>query len=232
MALFLDIKQDVRIFASTRPRLFYPFCAVRKRNRGLIVRKNTQFVIEGYPRSANTFAVLAFQKGESRPVRLGHHLHVPAQIMRAVEWNIPALVLIRDPVDAILSLLVRYPKLSPARCLRDYMIFYESIKHLRNGFVIGKFDDVINRHGEIIESVNRKFGTDFTPFVGTPENIAKVFADINLVHEEIGETAEQIARPTEEKNRLKRKIKDSLETEEILPMVEKARECYKQFIAS
>lgn len=229
--MFPGLRHDIRSYAATRPWLFYPLCMLEKRNRGLIVRKSTQFVIEGYPRSANTFAVLAFQRGEPRPIRLGHHLHVPVQIMRAVGWKIPTLVLIRQPVDAVLSLLVRYPELSPRKCLRDYIVFYESITHLRDGFVIGEFDDVINRHGTVIEAVNRKFGTDFTPFVGTPENIAGVFSDINLVHQEIGETSEQIARPTEEKNRLKRKIKDSLETREIQPLVEKARECYKRFVA-
>jgi hypothetical protein len=224
VSVLLDFRHVVRSFAATRPNLFFRFWALKKKNRGLIVRPDTQFVIEGYPRSANTFAVLAFQRAESRPVRLAHHLHVPAQIMRAVEWRIPTLVLIRKPVDAVTSLLIRYTDLDPRRCLRDYTIFYDSILSLRGGFVVGEFDEVVNNFGSVIAKVNVRFGTNFATFSHTETNVSDVFSDVDAVHQEAGESSEQIARPTDSKNRLKARIKQAFESAEIAPYL-KAAQC-------
>src|SRR5262245_54574684 len=44
------------------------------------VFRDTDAVIEGFPRSANTFAAAAFALAQTTPVRLAHHLHVPSQI--------------------------------------------------------------------------------------------------------------------------------------------------------
>lgn len=229
--VLFDFRHNIRSFAATRPNLFYPLWTLRKKNRGLAVRRNTQFVIEGYPRSANTFAVLAFQRAETRPIRLAHHLHVPAQIMRAVEWRIPTLVLVRKPGDAITSLLIRYPKLNLRKCLRDYIIFYDSIAHLRHGFVVGEFNEVINNFGSVIAKVNSKFGTDFAAFAHTEVNVANVFSDVDAVHREIGETADQIARPTENKDRLKQSVRERLASREMSSFVRAAEECYSRFLS-
>jgi hypothetical protein len=41
--------------------------------------------------------------------RIAHHLHVPAQVVRAARWQIPSLVLIRRPRDAVLSFAIWDP---------------------------------------------------------------------------------------------------------------------------
>ncbi|RMG27959.1 MAG: hypothetical protein D6732_19595, partial [Methanobacteriota archaeon] len=45
-----------------------------------LIGARTEIVIEGYPRSANTFAVVAFRLAQNRPVKIAHHLHMEAQI--------------------------------------------------------------------------------------------------------------------------------------------------------
>ena len=63
-------------------------------------------VIEGFPRSGNSFARRAFIMAQDETfdvTRIAHHLHVPAQVIRAARWRIPTLVLIRRPKDAVLS---------------------------------------------------------------------------------------------------------------------------------
>ena len=46
-------------------------------------RLHTELVIEAFPRSANTFATVAFQLSQPAPVRVAHHLHAPAQVTEA-----------------------------------------------------------------------------------------------------------------------------------------------------
>src|SRR6266487_5999519 len=85
-----------------------------------VISSDTELVIDGYTRSASTFAVYAFQLSQEKPVRLAHHLHAPAQLIAAARRGVPALVLIREPQGAILSQLVREPDVA----LRNALVAY------------------------------------------------------------------------------------------------------------
>jgi hypothetical protein len=54
--------------------------------------------------------------------RIAHHLHVPAQVVRTTQWQIPTLVLIRVPRDAVRSSAIRDP-ISFDQALRYYVSF-------------------------------------------------------------------------------------------------------------
>src|SRR5262245_32533170 len=69
----------------------------RNPSRSEPVFRDTEAIIEGFPRSANTFAATAFQLAQTKPVRVAHHLHVPSQIIAGARWGIPTIVLVRDP---------------------------------------------------------------------------------------------------------------------------------------
>lgn len=88
---------------------------------------NTELVIEGFPRSGNTFAGAAFTVVQGRPVTLGRHMHRPAQVIAAARRGLPTLVFIRRPSDAVLSLVIRHPHISIAKALNDYIRFYTAI---------------------------------------------------------------------------------------------------------
>src|SRR5919112_6338070 len=100
-------KADARVWArryvGRHPFLFYNFYRLKPTYRDLLVDRKTQIVIEGFPRSGNTFAVVAFQQAQRESVRVAHHLHMPAQVIRAAKWGIPTLLLARKPTDAALS---------------------------------------------------------------------------------------------------------------------------------
>ena len=61
----------------------------------------TRICIEGYPRSANTFAGRLFHL--ANPVPIAHHTHLINNVKLALGYGIPVLILIRDPADAIAS---------------------------------------------------------------------------------------------------------------------------------
>jgi hypothetical protein len=55
-----DIREQVRRYVGEHPFLFFNFYGLRPRYLDLLVDRTTQLVIEGFPRSGNTFAVVAF----------------------------------------------------------------------------------------------------------------------------------------------------------------------------
>jgi len=63
---------------------------------GSRITGETEVVIDGFPRSGNTFAVVAFRQAQSRRVSVAHHGHVPALAIEAHRRGVPALVLIRE----------------------------------------------------------------------------------------------------------------------------------------
>src|SRR3712207_2475410 len=109
--------------------------------------------------------------------RIAHHLHVPAQVVQAARWQIPTLVLIRKPRDAVLSFALWDP-ISVDQALRYYRSFYETVEKCRDAYVLGPFEEITEDFGQVIQRINDKFGTTFSLFRHDEENVSKVFADM------------------------------------------------------
>jgi hypothetical protein len=210
-----SIKQQVQLHAGKHPLLYYSLLGLRRRQkyRDLAVHRDTQLVIAGFPRSGNTFAVVAFRQAQQESVSIANHLHAPAQVIRAARWQIPTLVLIRNPVDAVVSLIIRHPHISTTWALKSYISFYETIASYRHAYVIGLFDEVVEDYGAVIGRVNAKFNTRFSPFDHTEDNVREVFARIESLNRAKGEglVEEQIARPSPTREELKCRAKGELE---------------------
>jgi len=176
------------------------------------VRRKSALVLEGFPRSGNSFALRAIQLSQPERLRIAHHLHVPAQILRAAEWRVPALVLIRRPADATISSLQRVPWLSAEEALAHWLWFYESIAPAKDWYVLAPFDVVTTRFGEVIAKVNARYGTQFTPFEHTPENVEKVFQRIDQRAKAKGRSAHEVSRPTAEREARRAEVARRLES--------------------
>jgi hypothetical protein len=227
------IKRAAQIYAGERPSIF--FAVHRLKRDPLAVQPTTQLVIEGFPRSANTFSVWAFREAQREEVRLAHHLHYPAQVVRAAQWQIPILLLIREPKDAITSLLMRRPLLPLEQALRHYISFYGIAARHRDAFVLGSFEEVVEDYGAVIERINDRFATEFSLFDHTEENVKKVYSRIEERHkaqhrEEISET--RVARPSATKEELKRKMNLTLEAPKHKKFLAQATIVYDHLIAS
>jgi hypothetical protein len=136
-----------------------------------VISPQTELVIDGYTRSATTFAVYALQLAQTQPVRLAHHLHAPAQLIEAARRGVPALLLIREPQGAILSQLVREPWVTVSGALLAYSRFYTCLLPYRDRFVVGEFAQVTGDFGAVVRRLNARFGTSFAAFVPTEANV-------------------------------------------------------------
>jgi hypothetical protein len=151
----------------------------RRRHPLAVLQAETELVIEAYPRSANTFATVAFQISQPRPVRLAHHLHAPAQIVAAARRRVPVMVPVRHPRDCAISVAIRAPYVSLGQALEAYRSFHEAVLPYRDSCHVALFEDVVTDFGQVVVGLNAHFGTSFTPFDHTQENVERVYALID-----------------------------------------------------
>jgi hypothetical protein len=168
-----------------------------------IVGPDTEVMIEGFPRSANTFAVTAFQLAQQRDVRIAHHVHEAVHVRAAAERGVPVLLLVRRPEDAVVSALLRKPQLSMTVTARVYRQFHADLLALSPGFVVADFDQVTTDFGAVIRRLNARYGTGFAEFEHTPDNVERCFQQIDR-HSRTrtgGElVAQVVARPSDAKH--------------------------------
>jgi hypothetical protein len=160
-------KHKARSFLSLYPELFFPLVKL-KESKKLAVGKHTQIVIEGFPRSGNSFVVGAFEAAQPNPVVIAHHLHAPAQIIQAARQDIPTLVLAREPVGAVVSRLAMGLEVNELRgtqaflpslsqLLRTYIGFYTRILPYQDQYVLGLFEEVTRDLGTLIKKSTKSF---------------------------------------------------------------------------
>ena len=227
-----DAREWARRYVGRRPFLFYNFYRLRPNYRDLLVDRRTQIVIEGIPRSGNTFAVVAFEQAQRESVRIAHHLHMPAQVIRAAQWRIPTLLLVRKPKDAVLSWVIREPGVPIRQALKHYISFYEKAAEYRDALVEGFFEEVTRDYGAVVERVNAKFGTEFSSFVHSEDNVKRVFDRIEELHRARrgGRLDEkQIAHPSAVKAGLKDALRKELEAPEVRKLTTRAEAVYDSF---
>lgn len=232
-ALLLKVRHVIRSYIDCWPCMYLALCRLRPKTRQITLSKGTEIVIEGYPRSANTFAVAAFTFAQGRPVKIARHLHAASQVIAGVKMGIPTLVLIRQPEQAVLSLLVRAPHITAKQALRDYIRFYKSILPYCEGYVVADFEEVTGNFGRVIQRINDRFGTNFRVFEHTEENLKKVFQIVEEMDKQdtgLPEVKEEtVARPSAERERLKMLMREKLKESGMSKLLHEAQELYRTF---
>jgi len=124
-----------------------------------LVNSETEICIEGYPRSANTF-IFHLLKILKPSVLVGGHSHTIANIKLALKKKVPVFVLIRNPIDAISSQVLRSnivknksEKKNIEYAIEDYKSFYNYILKNRDKVKLLHFDDVLNNLDNILRII-------------------------------------------------------------------------------
>jgi hypothetical protein len=254
------LRHLVRVRASEHPTIYLPFA--RRKYPGPspeVISSETELVIDGYTRSATTFAVYAFQLAQARPVRIAHHLHAPAQLIAAAKMGIPVLALIRDPQGAILSQLVREPWVALRDALVAYRRFYSCLLPYLSSFVVGEFDQVTRDFGAVVRRLNQRFGTSFQEFQHTEANVRECYAlsrerptlsrtllgfESGLVtHDELDRERDRLARtppqapgtadvwvPSAERERAKAELLERWRQADLAGLRDRAQATYREFL--
>lgn len=126
-----------------------------------VCRRQTDIVIEGYPRSGNTFAVRMLQlldpSGSSDPDELSmdiaHHTHDIGNLRLAVHMQKPMVVLTRDPAEAILSYLIYSNRALDDLCDR-YIAFHANVLALPRRPAVIDFATVVSDFNVVVDRIN------------------------------------------------------------------------------
>ena len=188
-------------------------------------------MIEGMPRSGNTFARHAFDLAQAAPLVVSSHVHTPSAVVAAVRCDIPTLVLVRRPLDTVISLVIAAPHVTLDAAVDEWIHHYEVLWPLRDSFVVATFDEVTEDFGAVTERLNRRFGTSFDRFQPTEENIAAVFASIEAEHLEVhGRTEHAIPRPSAARKGPREALLAAADGPELAPAWARADALYERYL--
>jgi len=229
----MGLLYDLKTLVARYPPLALPIARLR-RGHGEVVSRDTEIVIEGFPRTGSSFAVAAFRRAQDRPVRVAHHVHAPAQVMVAVRRHVPALVLIRRPEDVVLSLVIRNPEIPVAQALTGYERFYRPLLRVKARFEAATFEEVVEDFGKVIDRINERYGTVFARFEHTEANAAAILAEIEedyLTRDPPGERFERIVpRPSRRRLRLKEELRVQYRDPALAEARARAESLYESFV--
>jgi hypothetical protein len=252
------MRHRVRTLVSEHPEPYLSFARLKYPGPSpRVIGPDTAVVIDGYTRSASTFAVYAFQLSQPRPVRLAHHLHAPAQLIEAARRSLPTLMVIREPRGALLSQLVREPDVDLLDALYSYRRFHTSLMGYRDAFVVADFAEVTGDFGAVVARMNEKYGTSFGHFSGTPSEVSRCMSliaqrptlspyllgfesgEVTLVEAEVqmaslpGPSAADAAWiPSSDRNDAKMALERLWSSPRIASARSRAEDCYEAFVAS
>jgi hypothetical protein len=219
---------------SRSPSLFPWLVRAQRRRNNHRAAPGIDIVIDGFPRSANTFSARAFEFANPS-ARASHHMHTPANILLGVRYRIPTVVLIRKPDDAVVSEVIREPRKNLRRALLEWNSFYGLVLPVLDQVVVADFATVTTDYSVVTDEVNRRFGTTFVPHHNSPEADEKVFAAIDARARSRGKSGSrlesQVPRPSKSRAEQKPRLQAELGRSELRPLVERAQALYTQFAA-
>ena len=197
------------------------------------ITDHTEIVIEGFPRSGNTFAAFALEEAEGRDVDVSSHVHVPAQVKLAVKLAKPTLLVVRDPMGTLTSLLTAAPHVRFESAIREYIHHHRELVPFRSGYVIGTFEKTTTDFSSVIDAVNQRFGTTFATFTQTPDTVDRVFARIDAHHRHTygdGASERVVPRPSPARHAEKLWLADQLESGRYNGLMAEARGVYDELV--
>lgn len=194
------------------PRLYVRFARRRNPHRPLI-DSSTDAVIEGFPRSGNTF-LLSWITLANPELKVASHLHSVAHLRAGLKQKTPVVVLLRSPTEAMTSELLnrigRGDPLSFQQVFRRYERFYQGAKRYRDDVIISPFETTTKQPELVVRALNERTGwaLDLEPLQKENEVLADV-ERLNTLH--VGEPNElTVARPSESRAELAARIKQEL----------------------
>jgi hypothetical protein len=197
------------------------------------ITDRTRLVIEGFPRSGNTFAVFAFRNAQGPGVEVVGHVHHPSQVKLAVRRGLPTLLVIRRPLPCLASYLVTAPHGRPTGVLKEYIRFHRELIPYLDDIVVGEFDQVTKSFSDVITTINERFGTTFAPFDQSEDNVDQVFKEIEAYHAETHprkEVERVVPRPSHERDDENRRYLADLQSPAICGLLHQADQLYQRFV--
>jgi hypothetical protein len=182
---------------------------------GNLVGPASDLCIEAPSGSGSSFFVSGFLM-INPGVRLAHHHHVAAQLKRSVALGVPTAVILRNPIDCVVSRGYDAPWLVGS-VFAQWIRFFTTAEALAPSLQLLSFESVIGDPGAAVERINRRFARNFES--GFPE-ASRVFDQMDDAYARaIGEGSSEANpnRPRTSKVDRQRAIRPSVESHRLAP---------------
>ncbi len=203
---------------------------LKPKNRKLIARKSTQLCVEGYPRSANTFAVLAIELCSNETLKIAHHMHSSSQIKYCAARNIPTILLIRNPHEAIVSNVLREQGMTLKVAIRWYITFHKDILPFLDKIIVWEFDDFVKSPKVGLEGL-KDHGFDIDSELYDKSEIYARIDELDRFYKKNSDFEKINTRPNKEKNKHKVEIIKKLDKDPgLLKLLHEAEDLFRAVI--
>jgi hypothetical protein len=233
--LLKKFKFNVRMFIGQYPSLFFPIYGLKKTNRDLFITKDTKLVVSAYPRTANTFFIVALEQIQRNKISIAHHMHVPALALEGINRAIPTIVLIRNPEDAIVSFIIRESHISFNQALDAYITFYKPLIAHQDKIIIADFITVTNNFPSIISELNSRFGLNLDNYSEYNKLDKKiVFNEIDEINKRFNKNnlvETMVSRPSDSRKKIKADYQEKLRLKKYQEKLQKCYEVYNVLIS-
>lgn len=178
-----------------------------------LVTESSDIVIDGYPRSGNTF-LYSYIKLYSNARNIAHHLHNFTQIIMGIKLQKHCVIVVRNPLDAIASYLIYSSTDGTIENQMDidefvfkYVIFHKVLlRYIKNKYIhIVPFDIIKKDDYNSINNLLESFGLDIDFAMRSDDEVKKdVFIDVDIINKKLhsGNKLRQ-HRPNDDKKKMK-----------------------------
>jgi hypothetical protein len=143
-------------------------------------------------------------------------------------------VLIRQPMDVVVSNLLRHPDRGVNGLLRGFVRFYEPLLPYQSRLAMGTFQEVVGGDfGSVIRRVNERFGTSFKEFEATEANVERCIREIDQEWlRRRGPNRERlervVPRPSELRDEMKEELRRNYLASASATLRDRARDLYEE----
>ena len=227
----MNIPMSFRLLIEKSPLIYMALLRIKNRGRKFerfIVSDQTDLVVKGFPRCANSFAVQSIRllcRRDGRTFRFATHAHSPAHVVAGLNLGKPTLVVIREPRAAITSLQALWRQSgvsiqSVNGLLKRYIQFYEMLLPYREHMVVSEFKRTTTEYPSVIRQLNQRFAL-YLPEVETQEELEALVIPASKAH----------LSPSNDRESVKREIRANFDQTVDPRLLESAVLAYQNFIA-
>jgi len=133
----------------------YSFLFQGSDNKSIISRRS-DLCIDGPMRCANHY-MLEIMSKYYPTLSIAHHYHSPGSIKLGIRFNIPSILVIRDPIDQISSSKVYLPNIGIDQLIFEYLHFLLSLSSYHKKIIVSDFSRTINNPISIVNEIQGRF---------------------------------------------------------------------------
>ena len=155
-----NMKSKIRQLVRSEPNVYKVFLYFKNGYTYKLPNENTDLHLTGYQRSGNTFAAEIIENIFSE-YKFVTHFHSIASIKSALKNNVPVVVLFRNPMDSVLSSIVKRVdgtgenlRTAITYDLDEYFHYYSYILNNSDKIKIFHFIDLKNNPEKLIRLVS------------------------------------------------------------------------------